>query len=67
VSPVQAPAPTMVPQVKKETIPEEVSELESRPEMQVQKKVLHPNVDIESLRRAITESLKKKDADGGEK
>jgi hypothetical protein len=29
---------------------------------QVQKKILHPEVDIDALKRAISESLKKKDA-----
>ncbi len=63
----QAPAQTMVPQMKREIIPPDMPEHESRPEAQAQKKVLHPNVDIEALKRAIAESLKKKDTDAGEK
>ncbi len=46
---------------KKESIPKEPEENIPRTDApQVQKKVLHPEVDIEALKRAITESLKKK-------
>jgi hypothetical protein len=52
----------------KETAPKEPAGTVSPAAVpQVAKKVLHPNVDIGALRRAITESLKKKNADNEEK
>ena len=64
---VPAPAPTQmtvaIREEKEEAFrePEKIAPRESVPE--TPRKVLHPNVDIDALKRAISESLKKKSVD----
>jgi hypothetical protein len=68
---VPAPAPTQmtvaIREEKEEAPkePEKIAPRESVPE--APRKVLHPNVDIDALKRAISESLKKKSVGDEEK